>query len=37
VQKEEVIVLQELDELDGLLEFITAEGIVDNENWRTWK
>jgi hypothetical protein len=29
--------LQELDELDGLLEVITAEGTVDNEKWRTWK
>jgi hypothetical protein len=35
--KKNLIVLQELDELDGSLEFITAEGTVDNEKWRTWK
>jgi hypothetical protein len=29
--------LQELDELDYSLEFITADGTVDNEKWRTWK
>ena len=34
---EELIVLQELDELDGSLEFITAKGTVDNKKWRTWK
>jgi hypothetical protein len=36
-RKKKLIVLQELDELDGSLEFITAEGTVDNEKWRTWK
>jgi hypothetical protein len=36
-RKKKLIVLQDLDELNGLLEFITAEGTVDNEKWRTWK
>jgi hypothetical protein len=36
-RKKNLIVLQELDELDGSLEFITAEGTVDNKKWRTWK
>jgi hypothetical protein len=36
-KKKKLIILQELDELDGSLEFITAEGTVDNEKWRTWK
>jgi hypothetical protein len=36
-KKKKRIVLQELDELDGSLEFITAEGTVDSEKWRTWK
>ena len=36
-KKKKLIVLLELVELDGSLEFITAEGTVDNEKWRTWK
>jgi hypothetical protein len=36
-RKKKLIILQELDELDGSLEFITAEGTVDNKKWRTWK
>ena len=36
-RKKKLIVLQELDELDGSLEFIIVEGTVDNEKWRTWK
>jgi hypothetical protein len=36
-RKKKLIVLQELDDLDNSLEFITAEGTVDNEKWRTWK
>jgi hypothetical protein len=36
-RKKKLIVLQELDELDGSLEFITVEGTMDNEKWRTWK
>jgi hypothetical protein len=36
-RKKKLIVLQELDELDGSLEFITTEGTMDNEKWRTWK
>jgi hypothetical protein len=36
-RKKKLIILQELDELDGSLEFITVEEIVDNEKWRTWK
>ena len=36
-RKRKLIVLQELDELEDSLEFITAEGTVDNEKWRTWK
>lgn len=36
-RKKKLIVLQELDALDDKLEFITAEGTVDNEKWRTWK
>jgi hypothetical protein len=36
-RKKKLIILQELDEFDGSLEFITAEGTVDNKKWRTWK
>jgi hypothetical protein len=36
-RKKKLIILQELDKLDGSLEFITAEGIVDNKKWRIWK
>jgi hypothetical protein len=36
-RKKKLIVLQDLDELDGSVEFITTEGTVDNEKWRTWK
>jgi hypothetical protein len=36
-RKKKLVVLQELDELDGSLEFIIAEGTVDSEMWRTWK
>jgi hypothetical protein len=36
-RKKKLIVLQELDELNGSLEFITVEGTMDNEKWRTWK
>jgi hypothetical protein len=36
-KKKKLIVLQELDDLDGSLEFIIAKGTVDNEKWRTWK
>jgi hypothetical protein len=36
-RKKKLIISQELDELDGSLEFITTEGTVDNEKWRTWK
>jgi hypothetical protein len=36
-RKKKLIVLQELDEFDDSLEFITTEGTVDNEKWKTWK
>ena len=36
-RKKKLIVLQELDELDSSLEFITIEGTMDNEKWKTWK
>jgi hypothetical protein len=36
-RKKKLIILQELDELDGSLELITAKGTVDNDKWRTWK
>jgi hypothetical protein len=32
-----MIILQELDELDRILEFIKADEMVDNDKWRTWK
>jgi hypothetical protein len=32
-----MIVLQEFDALDDTLEFTKADGIVNNEKWRTWK
>jgi hypothetical protein len=35
--KKKMIVLQELDALDGLLEFIKVDGIVNNKKWRNWK
>jgi hypothetical protein len=36
-RKKKMIVLLELDALDGLLEFIKADSTMDNEKWRTWK
>ena len=32
-----MIVLQDLDDLDCMLNFIKVDGIVDNEKWKTWK
>ena len=32
-----MIVLQEFDALDGTLEFIGADGVVNNEKWKEWK
>ena len=36
-KKKKLIILQDLDELDGLLEFITIEGTMNNKKWKTWK
>jgi hypothetical protein len=36
-RKKKMIVLQELDALDGMLEFIKADGAVNNEKWKEWK
>jgi hypothetical protein len=36
-RKKKMIVLQELDALDGTLEFIKADGVVNNEKWKEWK
>jgi hypothetical protein len=36
-RKKKMIVLQELDALDGTLEFIKADGAVNNEKWKEWK
>ena len=35
--KKKMIVLQEFDALDGTLEFIRADGAVNNEKWKEWK
>ena len=32
-----MIVLQEFDALDGTLEFIGADGAVNNKKWKEWK
>jgi hypothetical protein len=32
-----MIVLQELDDLDRMLQFIKADGTVDNEKWKSWR
>ena len=32
-----MIVLQEFDALDGMLQFIGADGIVNNKKWKEWK
>jgi hypothetical protein len=36
-RKKKMIVLQELNDIDRILEVVTAEGTVDNEKWRSWK
>ena len=36
-RKKKMIVLQELDDLDFMLQFIKADRIVNNEKWRSWK
>jgi hypothetical protein len=36
-RKKKMIVLQELDALDGTLEFIKVDGAVNNEKWKEWK
>ena len=36
-RKKKMIVLQELDALDGMLEFIKADGAVNNKKWNEWK
>ena len=36
-RKKKMIVLQEFDALDDTLEFIGADGIVNNEKWKEWK
>jgi hypothetical protein len=36
-KKKKMIVPQELDGLDRTLNFIKADGMVDNEKWKTWK
>ena len=32
-----MIVLQELDALDGMLEFIKVDDVVNNRKWKEWK
>jgi hypothetical protein len=36
-RKKNMIVLQELDALDGTLQFTKADGVVNNDKWREWK
>jgi hypothetical protein len=36
-RKKKMIILQELDALDGTLEFIKADGTVNNEKWKECK
>jgi hypothetical protein len=36
-RKKKMIVLQELDALDGTLQFTKVDGAVNNEKWREWK
>ena len=36
-RKEKMIVLQELDALDGMLEFIKVDDVVNNRKWKEWK
>jgi hypothetical protein len=36
-RKKKMIILQELDKLDRILEFMKVDEMVDNDKWRTWK
>ena len=36
-RKKKMIILQEFDALDNTLEFIRANGIVNNKKWKEWK
>ena len=36
-RKKTMIILQELNDIDRTLKIVTAEGMVDNKKWRSWK